>query len=228
LSCWLGFQTKRREKLLSYAFVSLAVSGAYRQEQIMARFPLFFVLAFFSMVALIVVALLPLKPRTFEAVEARAQQGGLIIDGQALSQIKPEKGFPVTPAPGPRGDQIGPRLASVSALKPDARYSKGARLLLGPRTISALKGKSFSIIIEARSLVATSAKETGFGLVTGGPIAWAQMAVGPTFAPLRFDIAASDQPVTGLAFWAATEGQGHGIEIKSITIQSLTPTLGTP
>jgi hypothetical protein len=194
----------------------------------MARFPLFFILAFVAMVTLIGVALLPIKPKTFVAVEARNQQGRLILDGTALSQIKPEQGFPVTPAPGPRGDQIGPRLASENALVPDARYSKGARLLLGPQTIKALEGKNVTIVIEARSVATTSAQKIGFGLVTGGPIVWAQSPVGPKFAPLRFDMPVSDQTLIGLAFWAATEGQGHGIEIKSITLQPLTPTMSTP
>jgi hypothetical protein len=199
----------------------------------MARFPLFFVLAFLAIVGLIGLALLPLMPKPFLAIEARDDQGTLIIDGAALSHIRPAPGFAVVPAPGPRGDQIGPRLASMSALAPDAQYSKGARLVLGPKTIAALQGKAYSVIIEARSVAKTEAVKTGFGLVSGGPIGWLEKAVSPTFSPLRFEIAASDQPLTGFAFWPAIEGQGHGIEIKSIAIQpvvttTVTPTQGTP
>lgn len=199
----------------------------------MARFPLFFVFAFLAIVGLIGLALLPLKPKPFLAVEVRDDQGTLIIDGAALSQIRPAPGFAVVPPPGPRGDQIGPRLASANSLAPGAKYSKGARLLLGPKTIAALEGKAFSVIVEARSVTKTGAVRTSFGLVNDGPIEWLEKAISPTFAPLRFEIAAQDNPFTGFAFWPAVEGQGHGIEIKSIAIQPvpsipLTSAQGTP
>ena len=187
----------------------------------MARFPLFFIFSFFAIVAIIAIALLPLQPRQFAAVEARMDQGTLILDGEALSNIKPARGFPVTPAPGPRGDQSGPRLASVSALAPGAKYSKGARLLLGPNTQAALSGRAFSVVITARGVANTPAQNIGFGLVRGGPISWAQTEVSKNFTALRFDVPATTQAMTGLAIWPALEGQGHGIEITSIALQPL-------
>lgn len=199
----------------------LAVSGTHWQEQSMARFPLFFIFAFFVATGMIGVAILPLAPKPPVTVEARIDQGTYIFDGDALSHIQAARGFHVTPAPGPRNDQSGPRLANTSALAPEAQYSKGARLMLGPQTIAALKGKPFSVIISARGVANSPAQQTGFGLVTGAPIGWGQTAIGTNFAPLRFDIPASDQLVTGLAFWPAIEGQGHGIEIQSIALQPL-------
>ena len=187
----------------------------------MARFPFFFVAAFLVTVGLIGIALLPLRTRPIIAVEARVDSGALIIDGAALSNIRSARGFPVTPAPGPRGDQSGPRLASVSALAPGAQFSKGARLTLGPGTLAALLGKPFVVTITARAVANTPAQKMGFGLVSGGPIAWGQIDVSPTFSPLQFELPASTQPITGLAIWPAIEGQGHGIEIQSITLQPL-------
>ena len=208
--------------------LSLAVSGACRQDLNMARFPLFFISAFLAMVALVGLALQPLKPKAYGSVEARLDQGTLIIDGAALASFKPADSFPVTPAPGPRNDQKGPRLASFSALEPGVKNSKGARLLLGNQTSSALKGQAFSVIITARSVANTPSAALGFGLVTGGPISWGQIAVTPDFSPLRFDIPASDQPISGIAIWPAVEGQGHGIEITSIAFQPILSSQGNP
>ncbi len=210
------------------AVLSLAVSDARRQEQFMARFPLFFISTLLVMVAMIGVTLLPLKATPAFAVEARMDQGTLIVDGAALANIKPSTGFPVTNAPGPRNDQKGPRLANFSALAPDAKHSKGARLVLGPKTQAALSGKAFSVIITARGVANSPAQTLGFGLVTGGPITWGQIAVTPNFSPLRFDIPASKQPLEGVALWPAVEGQGHGIEITSIAFQPLIPPQGNP
>jgi hypothetical protein len=187
----------------------------------MARFPFFFVASFLTIVGLIGVALLPLRSKPAVAVEARVDGTALVLDGEALSQLRAARGFPVTPAPGPRGDQTGPRLASVSALAPDAEYSKGARLLLGPQTLAALSGKAFVVTINARGVANTPAQSMGFGLVTGGPISWGKIAVEPTFTALQFEIPASTEALSGLAIWPAVEGQGHGIEISSIALQPL-------
>jgi hypothetical protein len=187
----------------------------------MAKFPLFFVSAILLVAGMIGIATLPLWPKPPVAVEARIDQGSYLFDGAALSHIQSARGFPVTPAPGPRGDQLGPRLANKSAMSPGAKNAKGARLMLGPKTMAALKGKSFSVIIVARGVARSPASKTGFGLVTDAPIAWAAIPIGTVFAPLRFDIPASDQSIAGLAFWPAVEGQGHGIEIRSIALQPL-------
>jgi hypothetical protein len=185
----------------------------------MARFPLFFLTAFFLIAAMIGYALLPLKPKPLGVVEARVDQGTFILDGALLSNIAPAPGFPVTNPPGSRHDQKSPRLASISALAPNAQYSKGARLALGPKTIAALSGKAVSVTIVARGLAKTPAEKMGFGLIKSSAIGWSQMAVSPEFAPHRFDIPVTNQPISGLAFWPAVEGQGHGIEIQSIALQ---------
>jgi hypothetical protein len=187
----------------------------------MARFPFFLVAAFLTIVGLIGVALLPLKSQPIVAVEARVDNGALILDGKALSQIRAARGFPVTPAPGPRGDQVGPRLASASALAPNAEFSKGARLELGPQTLAALSGRAFVVTISARGLPNNTSENMGFGVVTGGPIAWKSNPIKPTFSAVQFEVPATAQPISGLAFWAATEGQGRGIEIQSIALQPL-------
>jgi hypothetical protein len=187
----------------------------------MVRFPFFFVIAILAIVGLIGVALLPLRPSPVVAVEARVDGDALILDGAALASLRGARGFPVTLAPGPRGDQSGPRLASISALAPDAQYSKGARLMLGPQTLAALKDKAFRVTITARGVATTPAQSMGFGLVAGGPVSWGQIAVTPTFSPLQFELAASDQPITGIAIWPAVEGRGHGIEIQSIAFQPI-------
>lgn len=190
----------------------------------MARFPVFFVTAFVVAIALIGLALWPLRPVSVGPVEARATGTGLILDVGALAQIESADGFPVTRAPGPRGDQAGPRLASSSVLAPGARYSKGARLWLGPKTQEALIGKNVRVTILARSIPNTPAQNMAFGLVTGGPVSWRQMAVGPNVSPLIFDWPHSDEPIQGLAFWPAVEGQGLGIEIMAIILQPVSKT----
>jgi hypothetical protein len=200
------------------------VAGARGQDGLMARFPIFFIAAFVMAIALIGSALLPLRPLSLGPVETRATGTSLVLDGAALSHISSAEGFPVTGAPGPRGDQAGPRLASFSVLAPGAKFSKGARLLLGPATQKALIGKDLRVTIMARAIPNTPAQNMAFGLVTSGPINWRQVAVNPTISQLTLDFAKTNQPIEALAFWPAVEGQGHGIEITAILLQPLDQT----
>jgi hypothetical protein len=185
----------------------------------MSRFPLFYLLAAFAFVAMIGVALRPLMPAKNLSVEARLDKGSLVFDQNDLNKIVSANGFPVTPAPGPRADQQGPRLASVSAMAPSAEFSKGARLMLGPQTQAAISGRDLTVLVFLRSLPNTPATKTAIGLVAEGPINWVEGNVTPNFSAQRFIIPATAKPTSALALWPATEGQGHGIEIKSIVIQ---------
>jgi hypothetical protein len=191
----------------------------YRQEQIMSRFPLFYLLAALAFIAMIGIALRPLLPAKDLVVEARLDKGNLVFDRDGLNNIVSAKGFPVTPAPGPRADQQGPRLSSVSAMEPGAQYSKGARLMLGPLTQAAIAGRDVTVVLFMRSLPNTPASKTAIGLVTEGPIDWVEGNATPNFSAQRYVIPATTKPVLALALWPATEGQGHGIEIKSIVIE---------
>jgi hypothetical protein len=198
-----------------------------RQEQSMSRFPLFFVLSALAFIAMIGFALRPLLPQKDVVVEARLDKGNLVFDQGALNKIVSAEGFPVTPAPGPRADQQGPRLASVSALAPGAQFSKGARLMLGPQTQAAISGRNLTILVYMRSLANTPATKTAIGFVTEGPIDWVEGNVTSNFSAQRYVIPAATKPASALALWPATEGQGHGIEIKSIVIQ-ITNETGAP
>jgi hypothetical protein len=185
----------------------------------MPRFPLFFVLSALAFITMIGIALRPLLPEKDVVVEARLEKGSLVFGQDALNKIVSANGFPVTPAPGPRSDQQGPRLSSVSAIAPGAQFSKGARLMLGPQTQAAISGRNLTILVFMRSLPNTPATKAAIGLVTEGPIEWVEGGVTPNFAAQRYVIPATTKPASALAFWPATEGQGHGVEIKSIVIQ---------
>jgi hypothetical protein len=185
----------------------------------MSRFPLFFILAALAFIAMIGVALRPLLPVKDLVVEARLDKGDLVFDRDVLNKVVSANGFPVTPAPGPRSDQQGPRLASVSAMAPGAQFSKGARLMFGPQTQAAISGRDLTVLVFMRSLPNTPATKAAIGLVTEGPIAWVEGNVTPNFSAQRYFIPAAAKPASALALWPATEGQGHGIEIKSIVIQ---------
>jgi hypothetical protein len=185
----------------------------------MSRFPIFFFLAALAFIAMIGFALRPLLPAGDVTVEARLDKGNLVFDRDALNKIVSVEGFPVTPAPGPRSDQQGPRLASVSAMAPSAQFSKGARLMLGPQTQAAISGRDLTVLVFMRSLPNTPATKAAIGLVAEGPIAWVEGSVTPNFSAQSYVIPATTKPASALAFWPATEGQGHGIEIKSIVIQ---------
>lgn len=186
----------------------------------MSRFPIFLVASFLAFFGLIGISLRGLMPTPAQAVEARQSAGALVFDTSRLNQIVSADGFPVMPAPGPRADQIGPRLASFSVLAPDARYSKGARLLFGPRTQSLLAGRPLSLVLTVRATPNSAASRLAVGIVRdGGSVTWIQGAVSPDFAPLRIDIPANAQPATALALWPSVEGNGQGVEIRTITIQ---------
>jgi hypothetical protein len=185
----------------------------------MPRFPLFLIatfVAYFGLIGLSVRTMLPVPPRS---VEARQAAGSLIFDTNSLNAIVPAMGFPVSPAPGTRGDQTGPRLASDSALAPGALYSKGARLLLGPRTQAALKDGAVTVLITARGIPKSPSTKLAIGLVRGGPIAWVQAPVPADFGQIRLDIPMGGPDVTAIALWPSVEGAGKGIEVRTIVIQ---------
>jgi hypothetical protein len=47
-----------------------------------------------------------------------------------------------------------------------------------------------------------------------------EAAVPVDFAPIRIDLPPTRAPITALAFWPSVEGNGQGVEIRSITIQT--------
>jgi hypothetical protein len=186
----------------------------------MSRFPFFLVAAFLTCLGMIgfsVRALLPVAPKS---VEARQIVGGLGFDVVRLNNIAPATGFPVTPTPGARGDQTGPRLASTNALSPDATNSKGARLALGPRTSASLEGRPISVIVALRGIPKSASTRMAVGIVGNGPVTWVEAAVPVDFAPIRIDLPPTQAPITALAIWPSTQGKGQGVEIRSITIQT--------
>jgi hypothetical protein len=190
----------------------------------MARFPLFLIatfLAYFGLIGLSVRPLLPTPPRY---VEARQSAASLIFDTKDLNALLPAEGFPVTPAPGARGDQTGPRLANESALAPDARFSKGARLLLGPRTLASLQGGPMSVVVTLRGIPKSASTKMAIGLVRGGPIDWVQASVPAEFGQVKLDLP-NDPSVTAIALWPSVEGGGKGIELRTIVLQ---PQSATP
>jgi hypothetical protein len=189
----------------------------------MSRFPFFMIAAFFACLGMVGFSLRDLLPTAPKSVEARNSAGTLLFDTRSLNAIIPANGFPVTPAPGPRGDQSGPRIAAVSALAPDATNSKGARLKLGPRTSASLTGRPVSVIITMRAIPNSGATNMAIGSVSGGPVNWTQAPVPKDFAPVRIDLPATGAPMAALAIWPATEGGGKGIEIRTIALQTATP-----
>jgi hypothetical protein len=154
-------------------------------------------------------------------VEAKSADGAFVFDAASLSNMAPAPGFPVTPAPGPRRDQEGPRLVSISALSPNAQFSKGARLIFGPETSSTFDGKPFEVIVFARALANNPSAKIGLGVIGDGPVAWQEGPVTANFTALRFGFEASKTPPKGLAFWPSTQGEGQGIEIKSVTLRPI-------
>jgi hypothetical protein len=61
------------------------------------------------------------------------------------------------------------------------------------------------------------------GIVGNGPVSWIEADVPPDFAPVRIEVPTTSKPIEALAFWPSTDGNGKGIEIRSMTIQTATP-----
>jgi hypothetical protein len=189
----------------------------------MPRFPLFLIatfIAYFGMIGLSVRTMLPVPPRF---IEARQSAGSLIFDTNSLNSVVPATGFPVSPAPGTRGDQIGPRLASDSALAPGAIHAKGARLLLGPRTQAAMRDGVGTLIITARGIPKSAATTLAIGLVRGGPITWVRAPVPADFGQIKLNMPMGGPDVTAIALWPSVEGAGKGIEVRTIVLQPPAP-----
>jgi hypothetical protein len=189
----------------------------------MSRFPFFLVTAFLACFGMIGFSVRSLLPVAAKSVEARQSVSAMLFDARSLNALVPANGFPVTPSPGARGDQSGPRLASTSALAPGAANSKGARLLLGPRTSSLIEERPISIILTVRGIPKSASNRMAIGLMGNGPVSWIEADVPPDFAPVRIEVPATSKPIEALAFWPSTDGNGKGIEIRSMTIQTATP-----
>jgi DNA helicase HerA-like ATPase len=189
----------------------------------MSRLPLFLITAFLACVAMIGFSLRSLLPSKPQSVEARQNVGAMVFDIKSLNQFAAATGFPVTAAPGPRGDQIGPRLATTSVLAPGATNSKGARLLLGPATAAAIGDRPISVIVTMRGIPKSAASGIAIGLVGSGPVTWVRATVPADFAPVRIDLPATQQPIKALAIWPSLDGGGKGVEVRAISIQTASP-----
>jgi hypothetical protein len=182
----------------------------------MKRFPFFFLFSVLTVFAMIGVALFPLRPLAAVAKEAVAEGASLVFDAKALNSVQGLPGFPVTKAPGPRDDQAGPRLASFSVLGPNARHSKGARLVFGSQTRRVLADGPLTLRINLKALANNPAQAMAIGIVRGGAVDWQSARLDPTTNVLEFSIAQGSAPAQALAIWPAIEGLGHGIELQSI------------
>lgn len=182
----------------------------------MKRFPFFFFVSAVAVLAMIGIALLPLMPKSATAIEAKADGAALVYGAAALNSITGAQGFPVTPAPGPRGDQSGPRLASQSALEPGAVHSKGARLLFGPKTQSVLGNGALTIRISGLTLANNPTRQMAVGIVRGGAVKWVSSQIKTGQNIVEFELPAGNTPAQALAIWPSTAGEGRGIELQSI------------
>lgn len=186
----------------------------------MKRFPIFFLASMLLTAAMIGVSAFSAMPRNVEAVGAKRDNGALVFDAAALNQLAQSSQTPVTPAPGPRRDQSGPRLVSESPFSAQNRDEMAAKLNLNAQTASALRGKPIMVQIVARGLPNNPATKFGFGVAGSTGIVWQEGNVPSAFQAIQFVLPATTQPVTALVFWPSVSGNGLGIEIKSITILS--------
>jgi hypothetical protein len=186
------------------------------KKKFMKRFPFFFFTAFLAVCAMIAIALLPLVPKSHVAIEARADGSALVFDAKALAAIVGAKDFPVTQAPGPRGDQTGPRLASFSPLEPNAPHSRGARLFFGPKTRAVLGQGPLTMRISAKPFANNPANAVAVGIVREGPVTWVQATLSPTSPIMEFNFPAGGTTPKGIAIWSSVGGQGKGFELQSI------------
>lgn len=187
----------------------------------MARIPLFFLATGMCAVVMVGGALSPLRAKPAVVVEARLDKGRLVFDGQALNALRAAPGFPVTPAPGPRAVQDGPRLASFKPLTDAQTSSTAAQIQLEPKTGAALAGGPVTLLVQVKPVEVTPAKAMAIGLVRAraGPadkINWVQSPLSGGQETLRIALPANAEPATALAIWPSVEGQGHGIELLSI------------
>jgi hypothetical protein len=186
----------------------------------MSRFPLFLVSSALIGIGLIGFSVSSAWPRPARAVEAQMRAGSMVFNTETLNALMPAPGSPVTPAPGPRGDQTGPRLASGAPFGQGQNGQVGARLALGPTTQAALGTKPVTMTVTFRGIPKSASKKIAFGLVTGGPINWVEANVPTDFAAVRLDMPPTRQPVQAIAIWPSTQGQNRGVEIRSMTLQT--------
>jgi hypothetical protein len=182
----------------------------------MTRFPLFFTTSLLAILVMIGLALAPILPNKPAAIEAKAEGSALVFDAKALNRLVESKGFPVTAAPGPRGDQTGPRLATASVLGPTAINSKGARLIFGPQTRDVLGNGALRARLIIKPISNNPSNKIAVAIVRDGPVEWVQARLDPTQSVVELTFPANAKPATALAIWPAAEGQGHGIELQSI------------
>jgi hypothetical protein len=185
---------------------------------------MFFSLAVLVCAGLVGLALRPWQARPGAPVEAVAAAGGtLVLDGAALAQLAPTRGFPVAPAPGLDGTQTGPRLVADDPLVAGAT-GEGARLVLGPQTRALLKDLPLTLEIETAPLPYTTSQQMAVGLVSAGaPVAWVVAPVAAEGGITRVSLPAGGSAPLALALWPSVSGEGKGFEVRAIRIGGRQP-----
>lgn len=183
------------------------------------RSPVFFALVTLAGFGMVALALAPLRDRPGDPVSPRAVAGGLVVSGAALNEIAPGGAdAPVSAPPGPRGDQIGPRLLSERPLDA-AKAGSAARLRFARGALAPLAGQAVVAELDARGLPAMGAAETALAwdMPAGAPV-WVRGRVAADYASTRFALPPPPSADATLLVWAATEGAERGIEIRAIRL----------
>lgn len=189
----------------------------------MRRLPVFFLMMTFLAVGLVGLAALPLLKTEGQPVTGRQTNLGWVVEGTELAQLRPAPGFPVMPPPGPRQDLEGVRMTATSALAPDARYSKGVRLMLSDALASHIQAGATGVRVIVRANARPPAQSMAVGLVTEGPVKWVSHPVTATFTTIEFALPNPAQKPRALAIWPGIEGNESGVEIKAIIFTQPTP-----
>jgi hypothetical protein len=119
-------------------------------------------------------------------------------------------------------------MTATSALAPDARYSKGVRLMLGDVLANHIREGATVVRLLVRANARPAADSMAIGLVTEGPVTWVERPVTSSFTTIEFVLPKPTDPPRALAIWPGVQGNQSGVEIKAIIFTKPPPAAAAP
>lgn len=177
----------------------------------------FFFPAILALGAVIIAgAFFPRFTKQSTAVIGKQSGQSISLSAAEINQFIGDEYTKITPAPGPTGLQIGPRMASEQ--KSDNRH--GASLYFSDGLSLKLAGKNLQITAKIMPLKVTPSNNLKLGLYYDKGVILVPSAVYKDATFIRFSFAAQNTAPKGIVIIPATEGEAHGIEVQAIKIDT--------
>ncbi len=188
---------------------------------------------FYLLLALIAAGLIvasfgySLRPIQPAVAVAKTTASGLVYGPGELAKIKPGADQLLYADRAFDGSVKSVQIGTLRTSKePDAARA-GARLELSPADTAALSGAPLIVTVTYRPIPSNVSPKLSLSAQSAGPVAWVTRDVPVTEGRLRFDLPATDAPLTAIGLWPHPQTDefysNYGIEILSLRVQRAPP-----